>query len=147
MKVKAEELTEKLQSHHLELGGEYLEFLETTEIEPEVERQEAFRTEQLTKLAALNATLLSKTPTGVVAAPVQQVHGHVGGDRDTIGQSYSSDTDGSKVRSKMKMAPMAIPKFSGKTVDYPEWKKLFKDCIEAQYEESAAVMTMKTLRS
>ena len=47
MKVKAEELTEKLQSHHLELGGEYLEFLETTEIEPEVERREVFRTEQL----------------------------------------------------------------------------------------------------
>ena len=91
-----------------------------------------------------HCSLLSKTPTGVVAAPVQQVHGHVGGDRDTIGQSYSSDTDGSKVRCKMKMAPMAIPKFSGKTVDYPEWKKLFKDCIEAQYEESAAVMTMKT---
>ena len=92
MKVKAEELTEKLQSHHLELGGEYLEFLETKEIEPEVERQEAFRTEQLTKLAALNATLLSKTPTGVVAAPVQQVHGHVGGDRDTIGQSRYLNT-------------------------------------------------------
>ena len=61
-------------------------------IEPEVDRQEAFRTEQLTKLAALNATLLSKTPTGVVAAPVQQVHGHVGGDRDTIGQSRYLNT-------------------------------------------------------
>jgi hypothetical protein len=41
------------------------------------------------------------------------------------------------------MAAMAIPEFSGKVVDYPEWRKLFKDCVESQYEESAAVMTLR----
>ena len=110
----------------------------------EAARQESFRKEQITKLASLNATLLSKTPTGVVAAPVQQVQGKAGLVREGLGQPSSSDSEGSRYRSKMKMAPMPIPKFSGKTVDYPEWKKLFRYCVETQYEESAAVMTMKT---
>ena len=48
------------------------------------------------------------------------------------------------VKYKMKMAAMPVPKFSGKVVDYPEWRRLFKDCIESQYEESAAVMTLRT---
>ena len=48
------------------------------------------------------------------------------------------------VKYKMKIAAMPVPKFSGKVVDYPEWRRLFKDCIESQYEESAAVMTLRT---
>ena len=44
----------------------------------------------------------------------------------------------------MKMAAMPVPRFSGKIVDYPEWKKLFRDCVESQYEESATVMTLRT---
>ena len=42
------------------------------------------------------------------------------------------------------MAAMTVPKFSGKAIDYPEWKNLFKDCIESQYEESAVVMILRT---
>ena len=42
------------------------------------------------------------------------------------------------------MAAMPYPKFSGKIVDYPEWKKIFKDCVESQCEESAAVMILRT---
>ena len=44
----------------------------------------------------------------------------------------------------MKMAAMPVPKFSGQIIDYPEWKMLFKDCVEPQYEDSAAVMILKT---
>jgi hypothetical protein len=47
-------------------------------------------------------------------------------------------------RTKFKMAPMPIPKFSGKIVEYPEWKKLFRECVEGQYEESAAIMILRT---
>ena len=42
------------------------------------------------------------------------------------------------------MAPMPVPKFSGKIVDYPEWKKLFRECIEEQYQEPAAIMKLRT---
>ena len=86
MKAKADELIEKLQCLHLNLGGEYLQFFEGTENETEAARQESFRKEQITKLAFLNATLLSKTPTGVVAAPVQQVQGKAGLVREGLGQ-------------------------------------------------------------
>ena len=44
----------------------------------------------------------------------------------------------------MKLAAMPVPRFSGKVVDYPEWKKLFQDCVESQYETSATVMTLRT---
>ena len=42
------------------------------------------------------------------------------------------------------MTAMPYPKLSGKIVDYPEWKKIFKDCVESQCEESAAVMILRT---
>ena len=41
------------------------------------------------------------------------------------------------------MAAMAILKFSGKVVDYPEFKKLFEECVENQYEEYATIMILR----
>ena len=51
---------------------------------------------------------------------------------------------GTQFKAKVKMAALPIPKFSGKLVEYPEWKKLFKECVESQYEESAVVMILRT---
>ena len=44
----------------------------------------------------------------------------------------------------MKLTAMPVPKFTGRVVDYPEWKKLFQDCVQSQYEDSATVMTLRT---
>ena len=46
-------------------------------------------------------------------------------------------------KARVKMAAMAIPKFSGNVVDYPECKKLFKECVESQYEDSATIMILR----
>ena len=42
------------------------------------------------------------------------------------------------------MAALPHPKFSGKVIDYPEWKKLFRECVESQYEASATIMILRT---
>ena len=106
----------------------------------EVERQQRFWDEVGPELANLKAGLLSKTPAcaAVPAVPVgvpQQARGH--------GVAPQPDCKQHQGRTKFRMAPMPIPKFSGKVVDYPEFKTLFKDCVESQYEESAGVMILR----
>ena len=85
----------------------------------------------------MRARLKSKTPVAVRApgGGIQPAQGaqHGGGAQQEA-----------PVKAKMKLTAMPVPKFSGKVMDYPEWKKLFQDCVESQYEESAAVMTLKT---
>ena len=61
-----------------------------------------------------------------------------------VGAAAGGITHPSACKAKFKMAAMAVPKFSGKVVDYPEWKTLFRECVEAQYEESAVIMILRT---
>ena len=78
--------------------------------------------------------MLSKTPANV--APVAQQPGVV---RGKAGGGQEEAKYEAPVRAKFKMTAM-----SGKIMDYPEWKKIFKDCVESQCEESAAVMILRT---
>ena len=116
-----------------------------TERADEVRRQQTFREEQVIKLAAVQATLLSKTPAQAVAQAQagQAVQGGHHGDT-VVFKTEPGEAAPYRSKSKMKMAAMPVPKFSGKIIDYPEWKMLFKDCVEPQYEDSAAVMILKT---
>ena len=47
-------------------------------------------------------------------------------------------------KSKIMMSAMRIPKFNGKVRDYPEWKNLFKDCVEVKHEKCAVIMILRT---
>ena len=142
---KANRLMEDIKNEHLNFGRECMGQFRDTERADEVKRQQTFREKQVIKLAAVQATLLSKTPAQAVAQAqsVQVVQG--GHHGDTVGfKTEPGDAAPYRSKSKMKMAAMPVPKFSGKIIDYPEWKMLFKDCVEPQYEDSAAVMILKT---
>ena len=132
-------VNEDLTKKHIVIGRDYIRFLGETEVEAEVTRQEKFRADNVLVIARLRAKLLSKTPAQIAAVQqqmqaggVQAVQGREGGQQKP------------QVKTKFKMAAMPIPKFTGKIVDYPEWKKLFKDCVESQYEESATVMILRS---
>ena len=131
-----EELTKK----HLEVGENYIRYLEPQDIDSEDTRQQEFRAELGPKLGSLKAKLLSKTPAGGTAVPAvgpaRQVR-LAGADQAEVQQQGG-------YRAKFKMAAMPVPKFSGKVVDYPEWKKLFRECVEKQYQESAVVMILRS---
>ena len=135
--VDVNRVHEDLTKQHLTMGKNYMRLLEENDVDTEVDRQEKFRSENLPKLVKLQAKLLSKTPTGVV--PVVQQHAAVGGGHVQKEAKYAAPA-----RTKFKMAAMPYPKFSGKIVDYPEWKKIFKECVESQCEDSAAVMILRT---
>ena len=135
--VKA--LSDDLTKVHMRMCKTYLKYFGDTDSEAEVSRQGKFREEISPVLTKLQASLLSKTPARS-AQPAQVVQpGHVkqaqGGPPQQVAQQS---------RTKFKMAAMAIPKFSGRVIDYPEWKTLFRDCVESQYEESAVVMLLRT---
>ena len=130
-------LEDELMKKHLTMGENYLKLLEATEAVGEGKRQQQFRTENSPKVAELQVKLMSKTPTrGNAQQPAVQPQ--------VAGVGNGQQEAQQQIKHKMKMAAMPIPKFSGKVVDYPEWKKLFKDCVESQYEESAAVMILRT---
>lgn len=139
---KANKLMEEIKNEYLNLGKECMGQFKDTGKDDEVKRQQTFREGQVTKLAAVKATLLSKTPAQVHAQPGVVQGGH-GGDA-VVPKSEVVEGSHHRTKSKMKMAAMPVPKFSGKIIDYPEWKMLFKDCVEPQYEDSAAVMILKT---
>jgi hypothetical protein len=134
-----EELGKDLNEKHLMLSRNYLKFLDDTEGGVENTRAEGFSANLLPILARLQSGLRSKTPAAgpghAPAVGLQQVRGQV---VDT------QEVQQTQFRSKFRMAAMSVPKFSGRVVDYPEWRNLFKDCIESQYEESAVVMIMRT---
>jgi hypothetical protein len=140
---KVEELRHDLNKVHMQKGENYMKFLDSGQIETEVKRQEDLRGVLGPKLASLQITLLGKKPKRAAALPgvPSQQHQVRLGNLDAAQGNQTGVQIKPKV--KFKMAAMAIPKFSGKVVDYPEWRKLFKDCVESQYEESAAVMTLR----
>ena len=145
LKEKADKLMEEIKEQQLELGKKYMGHFKDDDKDEEVKRQQTFKIEQVTKLAALRATLLSKTPSNVGPPGLPGVAQQGGrGGEPVVPKHESGDVAPYKVKSKMKMAAMPVPKFTGKIVDYVEWKRLFRDCVEAQFEESAAVMILKT---
>ena len=135
--AEVEKLSDDLTKVHLGKCKTYLKFFGETEMEAEVTRQAGIREEISPILTRLQAQILSKTPARTAPAaahqPGQGRQAQVGAVQQEV-----------KPKSKFKMATMPIPKFSGKVVDYPEWKTLFKDCVESQYEESAVVMVLRT---
>ena len=44
---------------------------------------------------------------------------------------------------KLKMTALAVPKFSTKAVDYPEFKTNFKEIVCSQHDETASLMRLK----
>ena len=139
MTTNVNKVHDDMTRQHLIMGRSYVKLLETPAVDTEVTRQEKFRADNLPELIKLQAKLLSKTPARVV--PAQVPHhvpsgGAVGAQQEVEYKPYS--------RAKFKMAAMPYPKFTGKIVDYPEWKKIFKECVERQCEESAAVMILRT---
>ena len=125
------------------MGNKYLELLGEVD-QSEEDRQEKFRSELRPKLAEVRAKLLGKTPAGTGPGPgpaqipaAQQAPGAVAGHGVQVVQNQPH-------RSKFKMAALPHPKFSGKVIDYSEWKKLFRECVESQYEESATIMILRT---
>ena len=135
----ADAIHEGLTKQHMVMGNKYLEFLEEGD-QTEEDRQEKFRSDLRPQLAMVRSKLLSKSPAGTAPGPaqtpvVQQATAAVAGHGDQVVQPH---------RSKFKMAALPHPKFSGKVIDYPEWKKLFRECVESQYEESATIMILRT---
>ena len=135
VKTTHEELTKK----HLEVGENYIRYLEPKDVDSEDTRQEEFRAELGPKLGTLSAKLLSKTPAGGSAVPAVSQTRQV----SQAGADQAEVQHQERHRAKFKMAAMSVPKFSGKVVDYPEWKKLFRECVEKQYQESAVVMILR----
>ena len=132
-----------LNDKHIVYSNEYRGLLTDTEDATEDKRVTAYREELLPLFAKLQLGLKAKTPaTGTLQSnTVAQQHQRV--NRDGVSQvELMPSLPHSKT--KFKMAAMGIPKFSGKVIDYPEWKNLFKDCVEAQYEESAVIMILRT---
>ena len=132
----ANKVHEDLTKQHIIIGRNYVRLLEAGDVDAEVDRQEKFRGDLLPELAKLQAKMLSKTPTAPAQASQQQ------GSRG-LQQEVKYEVP-AKAKTKFKMAAMPYPKFSGKIVDYPEWRKIFKECVESQCEESAAVMILRT---
>ena len=139
----ADTIHEGLTKQHMVMGNKYLELLGEVD-QSEEDRQEKFRSELRPKLAEVRAKLLGKTPAGTGPGPgpaqipaAQQAPGAVAGHGVQVVQNQPH-------RSKFKMAALPHPKFSGKVIDYPEWKKLFRECVESQYEESATIMILRT---
>ena len=134
------EVDDEITRKHMSISRTYLNFLEDTEAGTEGKRQQTFRAELQPKVAELKARLKSKTPS--VGRPPS------GGAQQGLGAQHGvvqrGDLQQVPVKAKMKLAAMPVPRFSGKVVDYPEWKKLFQDCVESQYETSATVMTLRT---
>ena len=137
--VQVEELGKDLNEKHIVMSRNYVKYLDDTDGGVENTRAEKFTGELLPILARLQSGLRSKTPAAgpghAPAVGVQQVRGQA---VDT------QEVQQAQIRSKFKMAAMSVPKFSGRVIDYPEWRTLFKDCIESQYEESAVVMILRT---
>ena len=137
-----EKLDAELTEVHVQKGKDLIKLLDDTEVKVETKRQQEFRSSLCGVIADLRIKLAGKTPARVI--------GQVSGVQTNLGSGIQSTGDAAGVQQlgpvkyKMKMAAMPVPKFSGKVVDYPEWRRLFKDCIESQYEESAAVMTLRT---
>ena len=133
---------EDLSRKHPEHGERILSLLEAGDIEAEEKRQKTFRDELGPKLGALKAKLLSKTPSGGGPGAGPVLAQAVGVHAQPL-QGNAQVQPKLETRARVKMAAMAIPKFSGKVVDYPEFKKLFKECVENQYEESATIMILR----
>ena len=106
---KANKLMEEIKHEYLNLGKECMGQFKDTGKDDEVKRQQTFREEQVTKLAAVKATLLSKTPAQVHAQP-GVVQGKHGGD---AGVPNAEAVEGAhhRTKSKMKMATMPVPIF------------------------------------
>ena len=125
---------EDLNRKHLDMGRVYLRYLEETDVETAVKRQEKFVADNMPKVSGMKAKLLANKPAARAAGPgpahQQGQGGHVGAVQQGVIHHHQN-------KSKPKMAAMSIPKFTGKVVDYPEWRKLFKDCVESRYEDSA----------
>ena len=139
----ADTIHEGLTKQHMVMGNKYLELLGEVD-QSEEDRQEKFRSELRPNLAEVRAKLLGKTPAGTGPGPgpaqipaAQQAPGAVAGQGVQVVQNQPH-------RSKFKMAALPHPKISGKVIDYPEWKKLFRECVESQYEESATIMILRT---
>ena len=105
-------------------------------------RQKTFRDGLGPKLGTLKAKLLGKTPSGGGQSGAPAVGQAVGAQAQLLQQNVQIQPR-VETKAKVKMAAMAIPKFSGSVVDYPEFKKLFKECVETQYEESATIMILR----
>ena len=135
--VKA--LSDDLTKLYMGMCRNYLKFFDDTEVDAEVTRQTKFRGETSPVLTKLQACLLSKTPARTAPTAAAVPPGHV---RQAQGGPVQQEVQQSKA--KFRMAAMPVPKFSGRVIDYPEWKTLFRDCVESQYEESAVVMFLRT---
>ena len=129
-----------MAKNYFTVGQEYLQFLSGDELTTEITRQTTFRASLGPDLASLKAGLLGKKPQRVAGAAQTTIVPPAG----TEGTALPVLSAQPVIKSKFKMAAMSIPKFSGKIVDYPEWWTLFKDCVEAQYEESSVVMLLRT---
>ena len=138
---EVDQLARDLDEKHLTLSQRYLDYLEADDENKEYERAETFRGEMLPKIAELRAGLKGKAPKQISEASTVAMPSVESG---RVEAAAGGITHPSAYKAKFKMAAMAVPKFSGKVVDYPEWKTLFKDCVEAQYEESAVIMILRT---
>ena len=132
-------LEDELFCEHVKKCKVLLSLLSEEDVEVESKKQLKSRSDMCTQVADLRIKLASKTPSkSVNTSSGGQVHvAQAGAEQAGIQQQ-------GPIKAKVKMAAMPIPRFSGKVVDYPEWRRLFKDCVESQYEESATVMTLRT---
>ena len=128
---------DSLRKGYSAVCNKYLDLLEETDVETEIERQAGFRKKVEPIVSKLKASLLSKKPSNRAATVTAPRGG-------TTGPAAVQQITQVAGKEKFKMAAMAIPKFSGKIIDYVEWKKIFRECVETRYEESAVVMVLKT---
>ena len=132
-------LEDELFCEHVQKCKVLLSLLSEEDVEVESKKQLKSRSDMCTQVADLRIKLASKTPSkSVNTSSGGQVHFAQAG-AEQVGVQQQGP-----IKAKVKMAAMPIPRFSGKVVDYHEWRRLFKDCVESQYEESSTVMTLKT---
>ena len=130
---------EDLTRKHTSLASKLLSYLVDAEANTEDKRQTDYRANLLPVLASVKTKLWSKTPSAIRSQSV--------GAAPVSGSAVLVGTSGSQMettKAKMKLTAMPVPKFSGRVVDYPEWKKLFQDCVQSQYEDSATLMTLRS---
>ena len=120
-KEMREKLEEKLKIESKILANKAGELLEATEAKAEKEKIAKFREENLPKILAVKSKMMTIIP----AKPEAE--------RNTSNVERREDRI---VKNRVKTAPMAVPKWDGKSRTYPRFKKMCEENIIPFHESS-----------
>ena len=122
-----EKLEERLKIESKILADKAGEVLEAAEAKAEKENISKFREENLPKILAVKSKMMTIIPTKPEA------------ERNRGGEERREDK---VVKNRVKTAPMAVPKWDGKSRTYPRFKKMWEENIIPFHESSALHMML-----